>query len=184
LIEAASRLRERIPNVRILFVGETSPGHDGYLRELEHLARERGVSDIVRFLPFQDWIADVFAALDLHVLLSNDEGFGRVVVEAAAVRIPTIASNVGGIPELIRHGETGYLVGESRAADDNAFREYLDEFVERVVELARNAELRTRMGLAAYEYAKSQFSSERYAEQMMRIFDKAIEEFEASLPPW
>ncbi len=184
LIEAAPRLRERIPNLRILFVGETSPGHEGYLGELEHLARDRGVSDIIRFLPFQDWIADVFAALDLHVLLSNDEGFGRVVVEAAAVRIPTVASNVGGIPELIRHGETGYLLGGDRAADDNAFRACLDQFVAAVEELARNTELRARMGAAAYEYAKRQFSPEVYAHQMMRVFDEAIEEFEASLPPW
>ncbi len=108
--------------------------------------------------------------------VSNDEGFGRVVVEAAAVRIPTVASNVGGIPELIRHGETGYLLGGDRAADDNAFRACLDQFVAAVEELARNTELRARMGAAAYEYAKRQFSPEVYAHQMMRVFDEAIED--------
>ena len=58
----------------------------------------------------------MFAGIDLNLLISDDEGFGRVILEAAAFGKPSIGSRVGGIPEVIAEGETGLLIdqGDSR----------------------------------------------------------------------
>jgi glycosyltransferase involved in cell wall biosynthesis len=184
ILEAAPAILQAVPRARFLFVGDPSPRQEAYLDELKRHAEQLGVATRVIFLPFQERIAEIFPALDIHVLLSNDEGFGRVVIEAAAARVPTIGSNVGGIRELIVPGETGYLIGGDDAADDKAFAKHADDFVGAVVELAKNPALRRAMGEAACEHCRAHFSLERYVEGVTRVFDEALAEFDATRPPW
>lgn len=184
ILECVPAILQKVPETKFLFVGDPSPGQERYKEELQAEVSRLGVEHAVRFLPFQERIAHIFAALDVHVLLSNDEGFGRVVIEAAALGVPTIGSNVGGIKELIRHGETGFLIGDDTAADDKAFWHFQGDFVRAVVELARAPSLRQSMGAAAYAFCRERFSAQHYVEGVMRVFDEALAEFEATAPPW
>jgi len=77
---------------------------------LEALTRELGLGDRVRFLGFRERIYDVMRAFDVFVLCSDHEGLPRVVLEALCLGVPVVARAVGGIPEVIRNGDTGILL--------------------------------------------------------------------------
>ena len=97
-------LRER-SEVRGLVVG------DGPLRKkLEELSEGLGISGRVVFSGAREDIPEVMHAIDLLVLTSLNEGLGRVLLEAMACGVPVVASRVGGVPEIVIHGETGLLV--------------------------------------------------------------------------
>ena len=72
-------------------------------------AEELGVLDRVTFVGVVDRVASLLSAADLLLLPSSTESFGLVALEAMASGVPVIASDIGGIPEVVRHGETGYL---------------------------------------------------------------------------
>ena len=75
---------------------------DGPLRhELEQVAIQEGVADQIRFLGFQEQVADVMSQMDIVVMPSLDETFGITIVEAFALKKMVIASDVGGIPEAV-----------------------------------------------------------------------------------
>lgn len=89
----------------VLLAGE---GHDA--ARLQRLAKQLGVADSVRWLGFQDDVRPVLWAADVFVHPSRREGLSCAILEAMAAGLPVIATSVGGIPELVRHGETGLLV--------------------------------------------------------------------------
>jgi L-malate glycosyltransferase len=105
LIAAAAQVVRARPDAIVQLVGA------GPLRgALEQQAREHGVADIVRFLGHREDVAQVLHDSDIFVLPSRSEAFPNGVVEAMAAGLPVIASNVGGIPELIAHERNGLLV--------------------------------------------------------------------------
>jgi glycosyltransferase involved in cell wall biosynthesis len=91
----------------------------------------------VSVFDFSTNLAEVFAAIDLMVLTSDNEGVPLSVMEAAAAGIPVVSMRVGGVAEIVEHGVTGLL-----ANDDEELRAA-------VVQLVRNADLRASMGSAA-----------------------------------
>lgn len=183
LLEAAPAILERVPQARFLFVGEASPGQSEYLDQLKRLAIDLGIEHAVRFVPFQKQVAPWFATLDLNMLVSNDEGFGRVVIEAAAAGVPTVGSGVGGIPELIQDCETGFLLGNNGDTDETFWQE-IPRFVEIVASLATDPDLQMRLSRNASENAFKNFSAEQYVHGVISVFDEAIQEFRDREDPW
>lgn len=105
LIRAASELIRRGKRIFLVFLG------DGELRqELEQLTVRLGIEEYVRFLGWRPDVAEVMSVFDLFVLPSLNEGMGRVLVEAMALGKPIVASDVGGISDLVVHGRNGCLV--------------------------------------------------------------------------
>ena len=105
LLEAWPRVVRRVPNARLLVVGEGSRRE-----ELEAQAAALGITDWVVFTSRRDDVPAVTAALDVAVLPSYREAQGLTILEAMALSRPVIASAVGGIPEMIEDGRTGLLV--------------------------------------------------------------------------
>ena len=106
-IRGSKGVKERMKHKRLRFlvVG------DGSLRTyLERLARELGLSEDMIFMGERTDIPEIMGALDLFVLSSLNEGLGRVILEAMASRVPVIATEVGGVPEIVIDGVTGILV--------------------------------------------------------------------------
>ncbi|MED4603297.1 N-acetyl-alpha-D-glucosaminyl L-malate synthase BshA [Paenibacillus validus] len=103
VVEIFDRVRKEMP-ARLLFVGEGPE-----LSKVLCKVKELGLLDRVTFCGKQDDVAQLLSLADLMLLPSEKESFGLVALEAMACGVPTIASNAGGIPELITHGETGYL---------------------------------------------------------------------------
>jgi len=186
LLECASAIVDQVPNARFLFVGDASPGQAGYLDELKAIAEQTGISKAVRFLPFQKNVPRYFAALDLNMLVSDEEGFGRVILEAAAAGVPTVGSRVGGIPELIEHEKTGYLLGPegSDGSKDEVFWESKDQFINIVKSLAGDANKLKAMGEAAARRAAEKFGVEQYIGGCVKVFEEAVEEFDRQRDQW
>ncbi|MCA1726658.1 MAG: glycosyltransferase family 4 protein [Actinobacteria bacterium] len=178
LIEAmGSLLRER-DDVTCLVAG--SGRRNG---ELRALARDLGVEHKARFLgsvPYSQ-MPELMAAADVFVLPSLDEGMPRVVLEAMAMELPVVGSSVGGIPEMVREGETGSLVP---AGDSAALAGALGRLLE---DRARAAE----WGAAGRRVVVAEFSFERgirrYAEALARLLpsraSRAVRDLELATTP-
>ncbi len=102
-IEVFARVREQVPS-RLLMVGD---GPD--LVDASCLARSLGVADDVQFLGEQDQVVPLLSAADVMLLPSAQESFGLAALEAMACEVPVVATRVGGLPELVEHGVTGFL---------------------------------------------------------------------------
>ena len=104
-LDAAVRVREAIPNAHFVIIG------DGELRaSLEHTVTARGLSEAVTFTGWLRDLASVYADLDVTVISSLNEGTPVSVIEALAAGCPVVATAVGGLPDLLDHGQLGVLV--------------------------------------------------------------------------
>jgi glycosyltransferase involved in cell wall biosynthesis len=120
---------------------------DGAQRPLlEQRSRELGLTPAtVQFRGSQVVSAPVYRAADVLVLTSDNEGTPNVVMEAMASGLPVVASRVGGVPELVRDGETGFVL----AADDE------EGMAAKLQRLIGDRDLRERMGRQARRYMES-----------------------------
>jgi len=102
-IKVLKEVQKKIPT-RLVLVG------DGPERsECERLSRELGVQKEVMFLGKQDGLAEILSAADLFLMTSQSESFGLSALEAMACGLPVVSTSVGGLPELVRHNETGFI---------------------------------------------------------------------------
>ena len=105
LVAALAQVITEIPNIRLVFLG------DGELRgELSGQVKTLGLEKQVLFLGMRNDVPEIISCSDLFVLPSINEGFGVVLLEAMAMKCPIVATNVGGVPEVVLDGETGILV--------------------------------------------------------------------------
>lgn len=149
LIAALGILRRRGVEVRCVVVGEGDRAYVGLLRELADI---EGVADAVEWRGYVKDTSAVYHRFDVCAVPSRvSEAFGLVAVEAGLSGVPVVAARVGGLPEIVRDGETGYLVPP---ADPNAL-------AERLGELARDPARRRTFGLAAQSRLRGRFTAER-----------------------
>jgi glycosyltransferase involved in cell wall biosynthesis len=105
LLNAMIKIWQSLSDVQLVYVGK------GDQEEvLKQQAMKMGVSDKVKFLGWRDDVHEIMPVFDLFALPSLNEGMGRVLVEAMAAGKAIVASNVGGIPDLVHHGQNGFLV--------------------------------------------------------------------------
>lgn len=150
VIQVFKKVKEKIPS-KLLMVG------DGPERASnEKLCRELEIMDDVRFLGKQDAVEEILSVSDLFLMPSESESFGLAALEAMACRVPVVATNVGGIPELIVDKVTGFMsnVGDIDAMAKNAL--YILEDCDRLAQfkdaaLARAKEFELSLILPKYE---------------------------------
>jgi glycosyltransferase involved in cell wall biosynthesis len=106
LLQAAKQVIDRGAHTCFLLVGEDR----GMQARLTHQARSLGVASFLRFLGRREDLDDLYAVSDLAVLPSHEEGFSNVILEAMAAGLPVVATAVGGNPEAVVDGVTGWLV--------------------------------------------------------------------------
>ena len=116
-IRAVALARRTLPDLRLLIVGDavftsgaTRQDNQAYRRHLHDLVAQLSLEASVEFLGERDDVPEILRALDVALVPSWEEPFGRGVVEAMAMEIPVIATRVGGPPEVIRHGVDGVLL--------------------------------------------------------------------------
>jgi N-acetyl-alpha-D-glucosaminyl L-malate synthase BshA len=144
-IEILARVLQRGISTRLVMVG------DGAERtNLEHRARSLGVYDKCTFVGKQPKIVDYLSAADVLLLPSEQESFGLAALEAMACEVPVVASRVGGVPEVVTDGETGFL---SEVGD-------VDKMAADAARLLGDAVLRREMGKRARESAVSRYRTD------------------------
>lgn len=163
LVEIWPDIRQVFPEALLLAVG--AGGSDVFNCEAEVRARaeQLGLQEAVRFTGAVQNVEDYLRAADLYALPTQNEAFPLALIEAMACGLPCISTPVGGIPDILRHGENGWVVPPG---DTAALREA-------VLHLARDPALRARLGEAALNTARSQYAREiitgRYVELFRRL---------------
>jgi glycosyltransferase involved in cell wall biosynthesis len=155
VLSAFKALRDRGIEATLCMVG------DGPDRpELERRAHELGIMRDTLFLGYQQDVAPLYAAFDALVLPSSNEGTPVSVIEALAARTPVVATRVGGVPDVVREGDDGFLVDPGDT----------DALAERLERLASDPQLRERMGEAARSRVLSRYAVDRLVDDVDRLY--------------
>ncbi len=159
VVEVFERVRREMP-VRLLLVG------DGPDRgKVEQRCRECDTCDQITFLGYMTFVEDVLAGADLLLLPSETESFGLAALEALSCEVPVIATDVGGLPEVVLSGENGYLlpVGDVEAMSAAC------------LELLRDDDKRRRFGAAGRRRAVESFSEKKALELYRQTYRRVLD---------
>jgi len=159
-IQACALVNKTHPETRFLLAG------DGPLmEELKSLSRRLGLHGAFFWLGDRSDIPEILALLDLFVLSSLNEGLGRVLMEAAAAGVPAVATHVGGVPEIVREGETGLLVPSGDP----------EKMAEAIRTLLDNPSTRKRMGEEARRRSGELFGIETMVAKTRSLYESLLE---------
>jgi glycosyltransferase involved in cell wall biosynthesis len=165
-VHVLAQVRRTHPTAELLIVGEpkfvsaaTSYDNRAYERELHAVIEQLGLPDAVRFLGEREDVERIMAALDVVLVPSTEEPFGRSVIEALAMGVPVVATNNGGPAEVIRPGIDGVLL----PPDDIA------SWANAVVVMARRGRR-----LESREYALRRFSPARHAAEVTSVYERLM----------
>ena len=157
-VDTCKMLIKRGINARFFIMGE-GPMRD----EIQAYIRQNGLENEIVMTGFMKNIAEVLPEIDYFLMTSKTEGLGTSILDAFACRIPVVATNAGGIPEMVRHNETGlcYRVGDSEGLANG------------IEKLIRDQDLRSSLVKGASAWVK-QFSKENMAENTLKIYREAV----------
>ena len=154
LLDMMVHLKESPLKCRLLLAGEGKQSNI-----LQSRAVSLGVDHLVEFLGFVDNMPAFYNSIDIFLLPSKYEGFGYVLIEAMASRIPVVAFDVKSSQEIVEHGKTGYLVAPREVRD----------MADRVLELAGDQALRTKMGKHGRARVEKHFSFEQNQQEIIDL---------------
>jgi glycosyltransferase involved in cell wall biosynthesis len=157
ILRAMRRIIRVFPAARLLVVGRGTAKP-----QLERLAKHLGIADHVIFTGFYDDIRSIFQMLDIFVLASLRESLPMVLLEAMAAGKAVVATSVGGVPEVVRHGQTGLLV---RPKDSLSI-------AEAVISLLKAQQKRVDMGHRGREHVRANFSAPLLARKVELVYDE------------
>lgn len=159
LIEAFSILNRRYDNyqLKLLIVGDGSEKGN-----LQNLVASKGLQDNVIFIPkvSPDKMPQICNMIDIFVVLSNSESFGVSILEASACGIPIVATKIGGIPEVVKDGITGFLIPP---ADPSAA-------ANAIAKLIIDINLRSQMGRVGREFVKRNYNFQYNLDNMISLY--------------
>lgn len=157
LIEAVKLLLPNFPNLKLALVGE-GPARN------EYESQTRDIKDRILLLGWRNDVEKLMNAADIFVLPSLREAFGLVLLEAALAGLPTIATHVGGIPEIIEHEKTGLLIEPQNANElANAIRTILS-----------NPDKSKEWSAEAAKKVETQFGAKAMAEKTGEAYDELL----------
>ena len=169
VIEAFTEVAREIPDAVLLIVGQPIFNRDAeYATRLVRSAHASNVPDQIRFLGSREDVPALMRAFDLLIVNSRSEPFGLTIVEAMLSGTPVVAAAVDGIPEIVRHGESGWLInGRDRRA-----------LAEAMVMLLRDQNLRRKLASNGREDAIARFSIERFMTEIESFYRSILERAE------
>lgn len=162
LFGAFARMSHKFPGLQLLVIGDGPPG---YTKELKALAESLGIEDRVLFHQACRDTSIPLSVIDVFCMPSLQEGLGLSIIEAMASGLPVVASNVGGIYSLIKHGENGLLVSPK---DE-------DGLAEAISEILNNPSLAKKMGNISKELVKEKFGLDLMAEKTLKLYQEVID---------
>lgn len=154
-LKSARGISSQLPNVKFLIVGGGK-----LLDEMKNLSNNLAISDKVYFVGEREDIPDILNLLDVFVLSSYKEGLPNVIMEAMAAGKPVVATDVGGIPELVVDGETGFLVPSNN----------VEKLSQAVIRLLENPKVAERMGEKGKERISTFFLVDRMVRETENLY--------------
>jgi glycosyltransferase involved in cell wall biosynthesis len=159
LIGAIPRVLEKIPGVRFFIIGQGE-----LMAELQSLSASLGINEVLVLTGFRDDVGAFYDIADLFVMSSLQEGLGTAILDALALGKPVVATNTGGIPEIIKNDETGRLV----AAGDSA------SLANGIIEMLIHTEPAGKMAQRGRAVARQQFSIEAMVENNLAVYHRLL----------
>jgi glycosyltransferase involved in cell wall biosynthesis len=159
-LEAVPDILAQVPSARFVVVGG---GEDE--ERLRREIRDAGLDGKVALPGYREDVETFYALMDVSVLTSFSEGLSITLLESMGHGVPVVATRVGGNPEVVVDGETGYLVPPDG----------MDEFGDRVVQLLGDPHLRARMGAGARQRVRTEFSLEGAAAAYDGLYGRLLE---------
>jgi glycosyltransferase involved in cell wall biosynthesis len=157
LVEAARVVLPQVPDARFVIAGE------GELRPaLERQIKDHHLEKHVLLAGFRPDVLSLHKAFDIFVMSSVTEGLGTSILDAMAAGKPVVATETGGIPEVVIHGQTGLLVPP---------RDH-EAMAQAIVTLLKNDALRRTMGEAGRTRARTMFSADRMVQDTLRVYER------------
>lgn len=157
LLKAAKIVLQKFPNVKFIFVGRGDLEH-----KLKEEAKNLNITDHVLFLGFREDIHELLKVMDVFVLPSLSEGLPLSLIEAMACSLPNIASNVGGISEVIDDGLNGFIIPP---ADP-------EKLADRITYLLKNTQSASKIGKRALQKVKANFDLQTMINNYSRIYNE------------
>lgn len=162
LFGAFAMILPKSPNLQLLVIGD---GPSYYLEELKRLAHNLGIEDKVLFHEACEDTSIPLSIIDIFCMPSIQEGLGLSILEAMAKGLPVVASDVGGIYTLIKHGQNGLLVPPR---DEDAL-------AEAILEILNNPSLAEEMGNISKELVKEKFTLDMMTEKVLKLYQEVID---------
>ncbi|WP_147804768.1 N-acetyl-alpha-D-glucosaminyl L-malate synthase BshA [Alkalicoccus halolimnae] len=132
---------------------------------IRELVKDLGLDKQVYITGSQKRVADLLSISDIKLLMSSKESFGLVLLEAMACGVPVIGTNIGGIPEVIEHGQSGFIcsLGDT------------DEAAAYALKILKDEKLQKKMAAAALQRAKTTFNKNDIVSQYELIYERTLE---------
>lgn len=166
-LRAMAKVARSMPYIKINIVGDPPKRKEFYRQELEVLARHLGISEHVEFLGRRKDIPEIMAASDVVVMSSIEpEAFGRVIIEAQAVGTPVVATQVGGVVEVIKPEKTGLLV----------LPKDTDAMASAVLRLLNDKPFARELAVAARKRLEDNFTLDHMASQTINVYKELLEQ--------
>ena len=155
-------------NIKLLFVGSPVEGQEQYLDEIQNSINRNKLQTKVKILPFLNDLNGIWSITDIAIMPSTEaESFGLVAVEAMLAKKPVVASDLGGLSEIVINNKTGFLF------DPNS-KEALSEALFKLIE---SPSLRSEFGEKGYERAIKEFSITKHVQQFEAVLENFQENF-------
>lgn len=158
IVHVFNQVKEKVKS-KLIFVGDGPE-----LTTVMETAHSLGIEEDILFLGKQKSISELLSISDVKLLMSEKESFGLVLLEAMACAVPTIGTNIGGIPEVIEHGETGYIVD---VGDIEVASKY-------IIRLLSDDSLHNDFSNKALERANSVFHSSEIVQQYIHLYENLL----------
>lgn len=163
----AGKLIDRFPDLKFIVFGKsTNLNQNAYTKRLLSLVQELSLEDKVIWADFENSPAAMMQIMDIMVHPALTEGSGRVVMEAMAAEKPVVAMRSGGVQELIKDGDTGFLVTPGD----------LQEMTEKVRLLLDREKLRKEIGKNARDHAQAHFSDQASMDEIVKVYQNILQE--------
>lgn len=166
ILDAMETLLPRFPQLRLVLAGDTHKGQEDFAHKLRERAEQGALAGRVHFFPFTSDVLPFYEAADLNLLYSRHEGFGRTIIEAAAVGVPSIGANVGGIAEIIQDGVNGLL---AEPENPQALASAIEAIL---IDRPRREELTEN----AFRVTAQRFSNKAHVDKVMDLYDEMIDD--------
>ena len=164
-LRAAALVSQRFPSIRFLIVGSALFGEADYERQMRQLSIDLGIDHLVTFTGFRTDVRAIIGGMDLIVHASTiGEPFGQVIIEAMSAGKPVVATNGGGVPEIVEDGKTGTLVP---MADIPAMADAISHIV-------ADPGLAAAMGARGRDRVRKYFTIEQTARKLESVYAQVV----------
>jgi len=163
LIEAMPEVLRQFPAARAVVIGGVHRAGEAYAAALRARVQALGIADRVLFAGFRNDVVDVMNAMDVIAHTSvRPEPFGRVILEGMLLGKPVVATDAGGVPELIEDGESGFLVPPGDAP----------ALAAKLAEILQDPDRARRVGHQGRSWARERFALSRQVREMTEIYEQ------------